>query len=645
MNSDNKFKFYISTQSNQFWKEIGEVFVDSFRKNHFATEVFYDEIPDEINENIYNIAVGGHEYFHTYIKDPTLIKEVAKNMVALSGEQPGGQWFDANLFLMKECRECWDITASGTEALITSGVLARHLPLGMSDFFRSKNSESAKEIDVLFMGSLTTSRAKRIADYGVSRFSNKNHFQLVELSYAKTSGDRTYLDNNFRNDLAARSKIILNYHGHLVPFFEWHRALIAIANKALFISDIVRNSEPLHPGEHYITATSKSINLAVDFFLENEEYRNKITSNALTFAETQFSSKDIVRSFVTGENNLSRCSKEISISSREITELLRKYIKAKNKQYFSNSFLSHCSAKQPSVRKKANKTPISEKKIKITRNLIKEKELLLIKDAFECFNYNYEKYQDDKIEISVVVSLYNYESTICLALDSLLYSLDNPDHLEIIVIDDCSTDDSFTAAHEWLENAPCRAKMIRKRLNTGFISSRNIGIRESSGEYIAVLDADNAFLPDGLTRLLSKAIDTNADACYGIIIAIDESGSPIGLLSSQGWDQSRLVYGPYIDAMALFKKSVLIELGMYDEKMYEYGWFGWEDYEFWLRMADHDKNIQFLPNFVALYRSHSSSMINETNDSMGTITEYLKNKYSTLTQKYGGKNMILGFPR
>jgi glycosyltransferase involved in cell wall biosynthesis len=192
--------------------------------------------------------------------------------------------------------------------------------------------------------------------------------------------------------------------------------------------------------------------------------------------------------------------------------------------------------------------------------------------------------------------------------------------------------------------APCRCQLLKKKVNTGFIRARNMGIEAATGEYIAILDADNAFLPGGLGHLLEALRDNCGDAAYGLIISVNGDGVANGLLSSQGWDPGRLVYGPYIDAMALFRKSMMIELGLYDEEMYLHGWFGWEDYEFWLRLADKNKRVEFVPNFVALYRSHLMSMIHETNEYLPSIVEYLKEKYSRIIQIYGTKSLVLGQP-
>ena len=67
-----------------------------------------------------------------------------------------------------------------------------------------------------------------------------------------------------------------------------------------------------------------------------------------------------------------------------------------------------------------------------------------------------------------------------------------------------------------------------------------------------------------------------------------------------------LVEHPYIDAMALFDRRQLIEIGGYDNELYKFGWFGWEDYDLWLRIAQAKFRVTFLPNTLCLYRHHET---------------------------------------
>jgi GT2 family glycosyltransferase len=635
--------FHFSSRSNQFWTEIGHIVADGFVVNGFRVERHTDSLKAEWRLPGTHVAVGGHEFFNTHARDHVALAEVAPYMVALTGEQPSSQWFNGNLPTLRMCQECWDITEHGTEALQTRGIAARHLQLGLSDrLLETGGSRQEKDLDVFFLGSLTYERAERIAEFGFSRWFLKSHFQLVELEYAKTADDKIYLSNEERNAIAARSKITLNYHGHLIPFFEWHRALLAIANKSLFITDPVRGSDPLLAGLHYVSASPKLINKVVDYFLENPAAREELTESAFSFAMQHLGMPRCVARFLEGHST-SRLQVESHSAAAAIDRDLRRYLARRTKQAFPAQFAHSCIVSRPPAAKALRRQDIAKKRSEVTERQ-KAEEAAARKNGRA---WSVEKFGPLALspKVSVVVSLFNYEATVCSALDSIIYGTDSTEDLEIIVVDDASHDESPAVVREWLQRAPCTGKLLTKEYNTGFISSRNIGITEAKGEFVAMLDADNAFLPGGLQRLVAKAEQTAADACYGIIVCIDETGRPFGLLSAQSWDVRRLVYGPYVDAMALFRRSTLEGLGFYDNEMHRNAWFGWEDYELWLRLADKRRTVAFVPNFVALYRSHSSSMINATNLFQGELVSYLRSKYPRLAAEFAHTNTCFGLPK
>jgi glycosyltransferase involved in cell wall biosynthesis len=639
-------EFHFSPNSNEFWREIGHMVADGFEANDFTVVRHETASPASLQSRAIHVAVGGHEYFNTFLKEEALIRKAAPAMVALTGEQPGSQWFSANLPYLSECKECWDITQSGTEALQSRGLKARHLQLGFSKRLRAESvNPTDKPLDVLFLASLTHERSQRIAEFGINHWHLESHFQLAEIGYAKTAKDKIYLSNADRNRLAARSKIILNYHGHLIPFFEWHRALVAMANESLFLTDLVRGSYPLVAGRHYISASSQVINHAVDFLLDHLDMRQEITGSARRFLNAHLQMEHCAARFARGKPlEQNRIAGELGpISS--IQKDLQSYLAKMRRSCFPINFAASCTQKYSSPAKKVVRNQLVLKRNEMAERLEKEISVAALRPPYDLERFPGVGANSSPVELSVVISLFNYESAICTALDSILFASANTESLEVVVVDDGSTDESVEAARQWLAKAPFRGVLICKHYNTGFISSRNIGIREALGEYIAILDADNAFLPNGIDRLFQKIQATSADACYGIIICVDEAGRPSGLLSAQPWDVRRLLYCPYVDAMAIFKKSTIEKLGFYDTEMFKHGWFGWEDYELWLRLAEANSRVEFVPNFVALYRSHSSSMINSTNLFQSDIIDYLAKKFSAFAQMHSHADKLFGIPK
>ena len=105
--------------------------------------------------------------------------------------------------------------------------------------------------------------------------------------------------------------------------------------------------------------------------------------------------------------------------------------------------------------------------------------------------------------------VYNAEAYLPRMLDSLLAQT-LPD-LEVICVDDCSTDGSHEVLQRYAASHPSRFRVIRNRENLGVGLSRNEGIRAASGEYIGFADNDDSTDPDMFRSLYEKAKEGDYD--------------------------------------------------------------------------------------------------------------------------------------
>lgn len=111
--------------------------------------------------------------------------------------------------------------------------------------------------------------------------------------------------------------------------------------------------------------------------------------------------------------------------------------------------------------------------------------------------------------ISVVIPSYNRSRTIERAIRSVLDQ--TYDDLEVIVVDDCSDDDSREVVNGIGDS---RVRFVRLNARSGACVARNRGVQESKGDIIAFQDSDDAWKPDKLAIQLKALAESGADVCF-----------------------------------------------------------------------------------------------------------------------------------
>ena len=115
-------------------------------------------------------------------------------------------------------------------------------------------------------------------------------------------------------------------------------------------------------------------------------------------------------------------------------------------------------------------------------------------------------------KISIVIPIYNTAKYLPKCLDSILNQTYK--NLEIILIDDGSTDNSGKIADDYAKKDP-RIKVIHQK-NAGQSTARNAGIKKATGEYISFIDADDEIRPDFIEKLLHAYNKDTAITVCGI---------------------------------------------------------------------------------------------------------------------------------
>lgn len=112
--------------------------------------------------------------------------------------------------------------------------------------------------------------------------------------------------------------------------------------------------------------------------------------------------------------------------------------------------------------------------------------------------------------VSVVIPTYNREKSIVRAVESVLGQTYRD--VEVIVVDDCSKDNTASVMKEHFENDNRVIYYIQEK-NAGACAARNKGVQLATGKYVAFLDSDDEFLPEKIEKQLALLDATKADLC------------------------------------------------------------------------------------------------------------------------------------
>jgi glycosyltransferase involved in cell wall biosynthesis len=204
--------------------------------------------------------------------------------------------------------------------------------------------------------------------------------------------------------------------------------------------------------------------------------------------------------------------------------------------------------------------------------------------------------------VSVVVPTYNCARFLPEALESAFAQTYQP--VEIVVVDDGSTDGSM----DLLSGYGSRVRLLRQP-NQGVSAARNHGIRESRGEFVAFLDADDLWTPDKLEKQMALFADASVGLVHCGLEYIDEQGHPLGtnLTGRRGrvLRAITLLDGTVVLAggsTAVVRKASFERAGHFDLEMSTAA-----DWDMWRRVACHYA-IDMVREPLMKYRLRPSSM-------------------------------------
>ncbi|HEV2139111.1 MAG TPA: glycosyltransferase [Nitrososphaerales archaeon] len=212
-------------------------------------------------------------------------------------------------------------------------------------------------------------------------------------------------------------------------------------------------------------------------------------------------------------------------------------------------------------------------------------------------------------EVSVVMPNYNKGRFISAAIQSVLDQTFSD--LELIIVDDASTDDSVLVAERYARAHGTKVRLLEFSERKGPAAARNAGIRSAKGEVICFLDSDDLYSPQKVERQLDALkAETKPMVVYCDWWRIDQEGNMLNRGKRERLQKSgrvfpnalRMVFG--FSTMFLVRKELLEAVGLYDESL----WWA-EDYDLALKLA-RDYDFKYLEEQLYGYRTHEENTRN-----------------------------------
>ncbi|MEO5644969.1 MAG: glycosyltransferase [Bacteroidia bacterium] len=216
--------------------------------------------------------------------------------------------------------------------------------------------------------------------------------------------------------------------------------------------------------------------------------------------------------------------------------------------------------------------------------------------------------------IDVVIPVFNGQDYIAQAIRSVLTQTVLP--VNLFIVNDGSTDHTQTILEQIKnENATPVTILIIQQANKGLSAARNAGIASSASEFIALLDADDRWLPLKLEKQLGVFQQTqlkNTGLVYCNYKVVDEDGKDNSLAEViavkpdiRGGVFNAITRGNFISGSGsgvLVKRKCFEKVGMFDEHLKAY-----EDWDMWLRIAQ-EFEFDYTEETLLEIRQHSKSM-------------------------------------
>ena len=217
------------------------------------------------------------------------------------------------------------------------------------------------------------------------------------------------------------------------------------------------------------------------------------------------------------------------------------------------------------------------------------------------------------ILVSVIVPMYNASRYLSTCLDSLA-SATFRDHMQVILVNDGSTDETAALAGSYVDRFPDLFQLVEKQ-NGGLSDARNFGLPYVKGTYLAFLDSDDWIEPDLYERLYQTIENEGADVCVcDLEYWFEDPSKRFVMKGLSQWQADTVQKKALLSPMFAWNKLYRAELFTADNG-YRYPLHTWyEDIPVTTLLFAKAERIAYLPECGIHYRQHDDSIMGSVHD-------------------------------
>jgi GT2 family glycosyltransferase len=544
---------------------------------------------EDISPTATAVIVAPHRALRPFADEPLRVSEVLRRAVCVSTSRLGSGALGADRPFHRAAPASVALSRDAARYLSARGVATAHLAPGAHDRLRAEDPASR----AFAIG--THARYSRYREDLLARSRTVLDPYTCDLRISHSAADRPQAHLAAREWLGwlASLDVLVSLPSEPGPGSDWCELVPAVLNGAVVVTTAESDFGPLEPGESLATATGAGFADAIRRLLADDGRRERMRASAL--ARMEAAKLDV--------SPLAEAIAAVEASSRRT----RAYAPAApaapgaSAPAVPDGAAAQAAAEAARTRRAAARSGGDDR---VTTTAAWDAGVMPA--------------------ISVVIPSFGQAAFVVAAVESALAAV--AVDAEIVVIDDHSADGSADLVRALLEARPERSlKLVEQAANAGLAATRNRGFRETRAPLVLLLDADDELLPHGPAALLAALeADTEAAFAYGFTARFGPEYED--LLGTEPWDPALFRHGNYIPVTcSLVRRPAWEAVGGYSAAgLLE---LGWEDLDFWLRLAAAGSHGAQVRRIVGSYRVHGESMSTVANRHAAALMEFLRERH------------------